>query len=72
MAKPMIFSDFCKLGITASKVKGYKLDGTAKFSALRTVLKVNKDSLTVIDQGHHVHKINRRKFRGWLKQKGML
>ena len=42
------------------------------FSFIRTIFATSRDSLLVIDQGHHRHIVTRRKFKRYLKQKGVL
>ena len=38
----------------------------------RTIVATSRDSLLVVDQGHHRHIVARRKYRRYLKQKGVL
>lgn len=71
MAKPETFRDFCHPGITITKPAETTAQGTMFKETDRRVVAVNEDSLTVIGQGHQRHKVTRRKYRKYLKQRGI-
>lgn len=71
MAKPKTFKDFCHPGITITKPAETTEQGIVFKETDRRVIAVHEDSLTVIDQGHLRHKVTRRKYRKYLKQRGI-
>lgn len=78
--KRKTFRQFCKVGTIITPEMVLKIEPESEEHTIPVsrpafhtqVNQIHEDSLTVTDQGHHRHHTTTRKFRKYLKRKGVL